>query len=830
MGTISVLAGVFTSALTAQTAVFPASTPATKGGWQPFDGSGLPVALTGSVMVLSGSPSGTWSISGGKLVCDATPAADNGVVLRVRDSSNRSCDVTIDATLDGEAVADWDELYAVSGTPSRMSGKTIVMRCTDFTYDGSTNYGRWAPTSTCTIQAERTDGRLPIISNCNIVFSSGGPGNVGDIEWNNIWFYLAQDDTGDRWEWNDPIMGRTIVSTADYCNGLTFNNCRFYSNVNGYGEGYYADEDVKGIKIGSASTDITLSNCEIDHVYYGIDLQAQGTGTIDGCNIHDICADFITVANAANVVITNNQMHTRGGWGGVIHQDVVQFTGNVSGTVSIKGNIFHPGTVGRSKPGVDPGISGVTEAAATTFTVADHANRVITISGTSGTYYLPTAASADGEEFIIRASASGATVAANGAETDADGILPKVMSSGDVIAFRSNGTGWITKEAGTRAATNRRMSGGTLQSYHNKRIGLYDTSGGNVSVTLPASPISGDYYVIDMWADTGNIVTVSPNSGQTFDFGFYGTTPSTVTVANTNQSKKFRWDGSVWQVEETTDGNQGVFSNAFTFSGNMEVAGNIFWVNYVWGITLEGNASNLPPEMFIHHNLVLPSIHSDLNGDGTYGPSDGAVTYGTEGSIRSYGYNTAIADANVCNTLITVNGGGALSHNTQVGYGKADNGVTTKYDAILSGAGDYLPTTKAEAIAAATLISGDYVGAVAYWDFDNGVAKAAPAMTVESNDATISTGVAFTISLSQAIAKSTGNIELYNVTDAVTVETIAASSGSVAVDGCDLNVTFAGSISAGKTYSVRIAADAITSRYSGAWSAVTDNSISATGA
>jgi len=621
-----------------------------------------------------------------------------------------------------------------------------------------------------------------------------------------------------------------MITSGTSATNLSFTSCRFYSDLSPTGAGGYASEDVRAMRlIGSGTT--TLQDCEFDHLWSGPNLQGSGTTTVDGCTIHHIYADFINIDEAETVIITNCEMHTVIGWGSIIHPDVIQWNGGCSGNVTIKGNIFYPGVWGQRRPGYDPLPTAVYESVAKTLTLSTHANTTTYITATSGTFYLPDVTTVTGEEFIIQANASGATIAASGADTDVDGVLPKVLSASDGVAFRSTGTEWVTKEVGTRAGTNKRISGGTLQPYHNKRIGLYDTSGGDLTVTLPASPSTNDWYGVDVWADTGSTVTVYPNSGQTLSY--FGTTPATLSISSLFSGKRFRWDGTKWLVLDMEVGNQGIFmgGSSYSFTGvDVEVAGNIILANQTWGFRFDGDASNLPDELFVHHNTILPWLASDRDGDGRIGANDGGILYSSEGSLETRGYNVQIADANIANAYPVVNGGGTLSHNIDIDFNFADIGTTTKYDAYLDGAGAYSPSTKAATVSAFALTSGDYVGAVAYWDFTNGVAKTPPAMTVESNDATISTGVAFTISMSQVIAKSTGNIELYNVTDATTVETIAATSGSVAVDGCDLNVTFAGSISAGKTYSVRIAADAITSRYSGAWSVIADDSISATGA
>lgn len=761
-----------------QTAYFGTATPSGAGGWMPFDNVGEPVALTGGVTVVSGSPSRTWSISGGTLIANGTPDVDDGVVLSVTTVDSDVVEVTIDAsTYDGESIATGSEFSSLINAPSRLSGKSHIFRCRDISLDGINYYNRFAGSEICHFGPERDDVRRPkLIGEVTIT----GPSATGNCHWQGLDFFMECDET--QWKPADPLS-RTIFLFGDG-DHLHLDNCRFFGDAPSSSADGFLKEPISAIFVRDGM-DVVIENCEIHNVWYGIRVTDSTDGTkpiIKNNHIHHFWADSVAIASSGGV-IQGNRIHSAAGWGSIIHPDIIQFQGNNRGEVVIEGNVFAPGSIGIMRPGSDPVVTSINVTAPVTLNNSTHIQANVRASGT-GDVTLPSGDTVPVDAEYIVTGVSGSTitlVAADGDSVEGD-ILPKTLSSNNSFGVQWTGSAWRAKHYGTKIGQTIKTQINDLLDNDKNQEQIHDTRNGAMVRTLPASPSNNDKYMFSIY-DNSNSLTIEPNSGQSMSVN--GDAAEECVIESVLQGKTFTWNSgtSTWVVRDTYFGNQGVFSNSYTFDDDIRIQGNIFAVNQTWGVRIEGSESTLPPNVIVSHNLMLPYFGlSDLNGDGYYGPGDGGFVYGTEVSIESRGATNWITDRNIAN--IYINAGAGTPHvldNDEFGLTISDvnSHDQSKITDKIVGNVNAWPTTIEGIIAAAELAedhrTGEYFGPHAYWDFETNTRRTPPAAVALS--ASGQEGQPFAVMFNQPVNIGSGSVVLYDETADEEIETFDVTDG-----------------------------------------------------
>jgi hypothetical protein len=838
-----------------QTAFYGALTPAGAGGFEPFDGLGLPNALTGTVTRVGGPAlTRTWTINGnGDLVANGTPGVDHGVVLRCTLAAGGTVDITIDAsTYSGETVGLPSEWDALSRSDARLSGRTHLVRCRDFDNAGQNATGQWPNAGAATLRAERIDVRKPRILGPNGQTGFVG-GAAGLLTFKNIHFYAAQ---GTNWNWSNPIPTKIILAASTRGN-IIFDACEVSSNLGDTGAGAWMTECVLGLEV--RTDNVQLINCEFHHLFIGV-RTAASTGNVvsTGTIMHHLHGDNWNTGGGP-ILVTGGGGHSRTGMGNMIHPDFYQINGAISTTVTyegrptsvlIEGVTVVPGAKGIRRPGEDPvgglpnSIATVTAAVSTSLSYATHAFNVTSVTAINVALTLPLISSvAVDTEFVISVgSFTGTTILGSGADTYTGGSFPVAVASGGYIAFTSNGTAWEPKFVGTRTHHVVRTADYVCDTKGFYRTHIFKTAAAGRTLTLPASPADGDEVHAQVFLDGQNPVTVLPNAGQGMIFG--GSIVASHVIPTIARSSTFRWDNvnTRWIARGSHFGDQWFFSNANSIAGAVIVRGNIGFINETWWDRIESTTphSTLPPFHVTHHNAAMPYMPvADWNGDGFLDDGDGSAISATEAQIETRGPTgkPMVVWANFANRIEPAT---SMTH-TEISL--IDNDISAipllqsqaGNPATIAALMNYTypwPTTLAEGRTSAQLATGrrvgQYWGPHGFWNFTTGARNAFPAMTA-SMLAVYDAGTV-RVRFSQPIwpLARTGTVTLFNVTDGVTVETFdVAVSPLVVVLGDVVTITPTTPLTVdGKTYSVRFAATCFPSVLPGITLAVADNSLS----
>jgi hypothetical protein len=846
------------AAIVNQTAFFPALTPSGAGGFKPFDASGQPVALTGSVTHQSGpAPTRTWTINGnGDLVANGTPGVDHGTVLRCTLAAGGTVDIAIDATTyDGEAVAITAEYDALIKSSARFSNRTHLARCRDINITALNATGQWANTGPATLQAERSDVRRPLFIGKQGFVSSGG---AAQINLRRLNFFSAQANTPYSWNFSSPIPTNLIINAATRDN-ILLDECEIYSDYLNAGDGFWPTEMVCGVE--SRVPNFELRNCIVRNVMIGA-RTAAANAAIRSINtqIYNLHGDFYNLGGGP-VLIQGGAAYNLCGVNNTIHQDLVQTNGSVTGGILFEGRTYSlyaegwttaPGPRFLRRPAEDP-IPGkiLTFAVAANLTLdpAVHGNGLIQVTANNVTITLPLLASVpEDKEFVIlvNSGVTGTSVVSSGGETATHTTFPRSIGAGLFDSFKRRGATWTPKGAGTRMQNIFRFADATGDATDTSRTHIFDTSLSAKSYVLPPSPADLDEIHVQVARNGEFPVTVTPNTGHTIRFN--GGTVASHSVPSISRPATFVFSlaNQRWNARGTHQGNQGGFSNVNAFPFPVVFRGCIISSQEAWAWRLEtaawpGPFPNLPPDTIIHHSTFLPyGAETDFNGDGILDESDGTDTTGILSTVecRATATQRFVLDRSVVNFATD----GFLPSGSSVNLHRLNNFITgmTLADSF---AGDFSkiravvdfthtwPETPAQARQSASVIAATPWGSHGpdeWWNFATNTRIAQPNMTATVQ--TVYDGGQIVVKFSDVIwlANRTGTVTLFNVTDGVTVETFdVASSPLVVVGGNTVTITPTTPLTVnGKTYSVRFDGTCFPSYYTNVPLAVTDNALS----
>ena len=172
-------------------------------------------------------------------------------------------------------------------------------------------------------------------------------------------------------------------------------------------------------------------------------------------------------------------------------------------------------------------------------------------ASTAKTINLYTAVGNKGKRIIIKdaaglAATNNITIDANGSETIDGALTAKIKTNWAALSLVSDGTNWISESSGG-GGVSYEVSGVKTAAYTPVAPGEVvrcDTSGGAFTVSLPATHISGDSYIIKDVAGTAdtNNITVDPADADTID-GL-----SSYTIDGEREALQVISDGTNWMI------------------------------------------------------------------------------------------------------------------------------------------------------------------------------------------------------------------------------------------------------------------------------------------
>lgn len=288
---------------------------------------------------------------------------------------------------------------------------------------------------------------------------------------------------------------------------------------------------------------------------------------------------------------------------------------------------------------------------------------------------------------------------------------------------------------------------------------IADTSGGTFTITLPASPASGDWVVIaDGASFQTTALTVGRNSSTIADIA------ENLSLNIEGVSVTFVYDGSTWEVytQVGANGGDGTFtaSSTTTFT-NKTISGS------------SNTLSNIGNSSLTNSSISINGSAISLGGSVT-----GLVSTGDTGTVTNTMLAGSIANAKLANSSVTVNG-------TSISLGSSGT--------VTAAAGTLTGNTLASGVTASSLTS---VGTLTSLSTSGSITSAAAAGTPTINAFANATSYANNATVDFANFSgmivvnrqdSSGNVALWILGSGATVK-LGDSSGS-AVSGTFAHVT-----------------------------------------
>jgi hypothetical protein len=684
------------------------------------------VPVTGTTFA-SGNSLGHWQIIGGILTptSAAVSAGFSGAPYSL--VFNDSSTLTISCPANVRHVANTTQANAAANDEPGISGKTVKIRAGNYGTLGA--YNAFVSIANRATFTAADENNRPVFS--KIQLAGATTSTVGNVTFSKLKVYRAQSETAHSYI--APINSNHLVSSAAGA-GVLFDDCEIYSDLGNSIDGSFMKEAIFGID--ATGGNITIQNCDIHNVAYGI--RIGGTNTlIDRNTIHSVHADAINVrGGSVNLTISNNHMYDFAGLGNILHADAVQFTDPGSGNftnVLIEGNVIFGGDfLNRAlmSANFDATISTVSIASSTTLTAATHASKQINVTAAGVTLTLPAASDCPQETIWFSGGASNAFTIAGAAGGN---VTVNSSNYQGTYAVRSDGTEWTRATAGLRVGYAFVRANYTFLARHNNLTWLVDATTGNVTLTLPASSGMTRVNVIRL-DQTANTVTIQPPAAHTMSFR-----SGTVSNVTLPPSKAFTFTAgsSAWTAGAGTYENQGIFGNGGTGYNyaDMTIRGNIIWADASHIIRIEKDFQ----DQKIYNNTCLRTFHPDRDADGTVDSFDGLFIKQVP-AVRMSGDSFAdITRRFAANNFIPADlnrqdGTATTAHgqdNIVLNLGGTNVSSTlTSLTTYVQGdeIGDFYPLTVDEAIDAVLAkasgpLDGTYIGALGttrsngYWDF-----------------------------------------------------------------------------------------------------------------
>ena len=670
--------------------------------------------------IVEGNDLGHWQIVGNELslsVAGAAAGQADTLLSSYRLVLLSGQEINIVTEAGAATVGNADELIRyldpyVAGSHNWSAGGTIYLRHND-----GTIYDLWqgAPSTSGSLMVDWFQAMGPT------VIRSADPFNMAKT---TSWLFqdnsqtvsgitlrelvIEQGELATNRPHHNLAAGRPLVEFGLNASDCHVQDCVIDGLVDDWIDGGICREIRQGVRFGPSSVNCSATDNEIRNIQTGISVRGQDV-TCRGNEIHRISGgDWFSIDGSTvtgTLTLENNNGHTPIGDNDYRHGDLIQIngTGTPAATLVIRNNRFSVRFLGRTlAEQADGGGLGDRQVLLTTSAAvaADNANYTLVASDASGSYTLtdddayrdiriaplvgttltinlPPAASNNGKQWCcLRLASSGvADISGNvafnldGSDTHAASI-PAFDSNSDTFTFRSNGTSQWQELQDQKSWMVPQTTDRTLTTAERLAMIYADTTSGNVTVTLPASPSDGDQYNVKRNHVVTGTVTVDLNGNSYF---LNGSEISVDPTLGIGQHLRFRWDAanSRWAAARRSVSVQGMFTNGG--AANMTFSGNVFL----------GNASN----MFIfQQGCTNCDIFNNTFGRET----ETGKTFVGNSNVEVNGDGN-IVFANVVMGSITLTGNSASYANTELADESASQ---TFFDAIT-----FQTSTDAEAIA-----------------------------------------------------------------------------------------------------------------------------------
>lgn len=298
--------------VSSQTIDYGALTLASSGGAQAVTSVG---GLVDFVSVTSQvGATRTWSVSGGRLIANGTPAVDDGIVLVCVVSGGASINVTLHSVANAYSFASNADITAILAiAAATTAGKSFLARTA--TYTSITVNKTWASDTTF----GKHSGAAPIFQHFDI---NGATHAI----FNAIEAYLDSAAVTSMFD---------VYGTAD---AITISGCTIHAK--------YFDPSVNwgapttkmvGIDVASTVGTVVVENNTLYNLYRGVKSLIATSIIIDNNVIYNVASDGIVCAGSgtgafSTTIITDNQISNVYGTDPDDHGDMIQFIGSSGNT------------------------------------------------------------------------------------------------------------------------------------------------------------------------------------------------------------------------------------------------------------------------------------------------------------------------------------------------------------------------------------------------------------------------------------------------------------------------------------------------------------------
>ena len=646
--------------------------------------------------------------------------------------------------------------------------------------------------------------------------------------------------------YQDLAPGSAIVQMRTAQDALV-RNCDVTGNLPVSSDGGRPFSTVTGIDTSTTATRVRIEGCSVHNVESCYGMQCDG-GQLVRSEGRDFHGDFISSnGQFRNGLIANNHCSSPGSNPTFRHPDWFQVNAGHGPLTNITayGNTVTWGNLGRpSYDKTDPQAPRgrvVYTNEADYLAANDHAREIVdgTVTltpadtftdlqflvapGTTATVSLPQCASSDGFGYFCqivgnRAGASLEFALAPGDTHEAGTLLP-LSGNQQGYSFVSNGgTQWAYQELGylqfNIVARRDMVLDDTITHGQLVMVSTADAPGpegsfsANRQIILPAGYPGAVQSVQRIYPDAGT-VTLQTTGGEQIVFDDGTPTGTSISYAE-GQGYKYVWDGAQWLAYRGALSLQGYFSNEgsvdCSFYGNvfMGQAANTFW-----------------PELEMVNTSAYNNTFLSF-------PVDGHPKSPSTAKMRLNG-PTAAGQHNFVLSSLTRNDG-AQDVGTLVD-GLASGGDMTPLLPLFGAStlDDFRPDTRDEVFAAARAAPGSVldlggVGAVGPTDTDGffnpatgtpnasfGAPKITETLPRQGNPFPANGEI--TLSFDQFIEKGTGEVQVYNVTDAAVAQTVSITDAQFWITGSVLHFLPATPLPIGKTVELRMGPGVVAPRF-----------------
>ena len=726
-----------------QTFAFGTATRAGQGAYPIVPTAGSIVSV-GSLTGANAADFGTPMVSGGQV--SIAPASDGSVsqanyslTLRCYDGAAQTgnfVDVSLTiSTFTGRTIAasgdeGTDEIAQIIGL-SAVDASGLIVELRPGSYRTSAaqalpfgNPGRIRFTDTLkgltdilTLRASDA-GNKPVIERWLVWNQTGVDGDAGYLLFEDVHFHRGVSEGPPAGSESELVGFRGSFDAVN----MTWRRCVFSSNVGRAREYYVRGSQIVALNFNNVNG-VLVEDCLFHNLIDCIALLGAHNTVIQRNIARDNYADFLGLNQGCkSVTIRDNEFYSFIGDGRTLHPDWIQgFTAN-SGAgdvqdIDVFGNVVWFADEGlRMTPVISSSVASqpVTnisfgDTVAGTYTVTTPASYTAFNVNTAGgpiTLVLPDADDPNAVRVGVRkstADANALTVQPAAGESlagEVDGPTSHDVPHGPEFSFAPSAATWTAtrrKHLAVLEFGDTDAGAYTIPAINSRVAYYFDTSGGSITVTLPASsdPDANDIAVQKFSTDP-HTVTILPAVGDTLSGEADGAAQHV--LAGDFETVTWLPGASTWQAREEWPALQGALLQALA-PGNvyfgLRFHGNVIYSNALAGIKTEEDAYGFTA----YRNTLVQPWPGDINGDGQANtPADGRASTTGYPAISPKNRPHNAVDSNIHGGLASVDAETDLI--TLINDFAALDNTLASYTAVFAGQTEaaFNPQTKAEAL------------------------------------------------------------------------------------------------------------------------------------